>query len=247
VWLGWPEPVDIYLGRGIVLLRVGKAAAKSVQLAPSAGSMAEAFNWITSSLEERKTGTVSLRRRKLRVTLSAGLCPAVGFSVPKGVRARSELEAIALAAAHSKLGIATDALVVNVDSGSLGVAGVVPKRVLGDLTSWATSIQGQLDSVRPLWSLATNCSLLRHKGIGGLILAESDAVTFLADTKQSQSAVKTILSGNGLTSPDPVASQEWLESAALSRSQVVQLGFGRSQQLPSKKLPRDWNLHWSVQ
>ena len=171
------------------------------------------------------------RRRRLRVTLSAAFCPATGFSAPYGITRWEELRAVAAATAAGALGISPDLLTCEMDNQGLCIAATVSLRLVSDLKRWAAQERLHLESVRPLWSTASQCPLVREDRVKALAIHEPDAISLIAITNNMQAVAMTMPMRIGAElEPGAVQahSRRWLMSHGLSQDQLVTLRFGKA-------------------
>lgn len=244
MWLGWFESVDIYLGQGVVLLQHGKNTVQVVRQ-PATWGLSRILAGIAHAMEPTHSTdqpTRSAKRRRFHLTLGATLCPAIGFTAPQEVHRLEELQSIAqasAAAAHAGLQVtcAMDAL-------QPGVAASVGNHLLTELTQWAQSQGGHMASIRPIWSVASQCKAVRKTGVRGLAVQEPGALTLLAQ-KAGGGMDALTLAGEWDASQLPAQLRRWQVAHALDEGALAHLKFGPDAQTRMAQGPSAWAAHWS--
>lgn len=248
MWSVWSDTVDVYLGQGLAMLKAPKAETVVLQLPPTLplervlARLADSLPPVDAT--DKKTKTSAARRRKLRVSLSAALCPAVAYAAPPEVKRWEERQHIATATAAQALGLGPEQLRCEIALLRPGLAAALPAALLSEIEQWASRHQLQLVSVRPLWARATQCAAARKPQIQGLLLQEPDAWTLLADSAQGAPQATT-----WAVSSDPGAMQAALRrglvSAQLDEDKLLKLCFTPQRHTRMPGGPAQWAPHWS--
>lgn len=235
MWSVWPETVDLYLGQGLAMLQRGRTPATVVQ-PESAVQLPQLLAQVRGQLP---------KRCQLRITLSGALCPAIAIQMPEDVHRYAEVMAIAEATAAQSMGIAADQLLSEIPRQGVPVVAAIPKALLGTLQAWATQERMKIRSMRPLWSVATQCAAVQSPSVRALVLQEPDATTLLANTAdgawQASSLPRTVVS----TSADS-ARRRWQVGLGLADKDVYALSFTATENLGQKPSgsPDCWPAHW---
>lgn len=185
MWWDWPDRVDIYLGRGLVLIRSVGLPVKRFE-PPLTLPLSDILDQV-----DREMGRSASRPWNLRVYLSATFCSPVTFSLPDGVEGQREPEAIAKATAASAKGLPEDRsgeLVCALDHSQAGLAAVMMAGTYDQIMSWARKHRGRLLSLSPLWAVATTAPLARREleQARSVALLESDAATLLIQAEEGR-------------------------------------------------------------
>jgi hypothetical protein len=246
VWSVWPETLDVYLGRRLTMLRVGNGEPAVIRMADATVPLAQVFEKLASASAKLAPSHGKARKRLVRVALSSGLCPGIGFGVPTGMHTTGELKALTHAAVAAQLGVASEHVITSADPGAAGVAAVSLQDVFQGLNNWAISVRARLVSVMPLWSMASECAAARERLVRGLWLTEPDAVTWIAQDTHGGFSVQTKLVSEQANA-DSTAGLTWLRGLSLNEGNVLKLGFEATPAAEILGAPRAWSLHWRRQ
>lgn len=245
MWSVWSEPVEIYLGQGISLLKTRHQAVRALQH-PATLPLAQVLARLAQALTEDSAGHRPKRRLSLKISLSATLCPAITVTAPPDVTHWSELKAIANACAAKVLGIGVNQVLCELDAARSGVAAAIPTPLMAELQHWATTQNYRICSVRPLWAMATHSQVAQQAQVQGVLIQEPDSVTVVAEDSQGKRIAATLVSRNeGATAPAPI--RRWLVGLGLSEDKLLKLTFSTQAQggLVQGKASSPWALHWS--
>lgn len=243
MWSVWSEPVTLYLGQSLALLKLAHQAPVVLQHPATLP-----LERVLAQLAEAMPPVPKRRwppRRRLRITLSAALCPAISYQAPAEVRRWQELQQIAHASAAAALGVAPEQLLCEADATRRGLAAALPVPLMENLQRWAGQQQTRITSVRPLWAAATQCAAARAPAVRGVVLHEPDAVTLLADGGQGPFHTSTLL---GDTTPEAQQAtlRRCLVSWGLTEEQMLKLHFNAQPGTAIPHGPHVWATHWST-
>lgn len=186
-------------------------------------------------------GVRKTSRRRFFITLSHSLCMGINYSLPDGVRRWAECDAYIRATAAAlpeNSGIDIEA---EFDQGAGGVAANIPTQLLKELQDWSLAQRGTLCSLRPLWSIATECPAAQSKKITELILQEPDGVFCLRQTEDL--SLLTCISYPLEVAQD----EENTERGSSARDCTLVLKFSPKVAASAKGVPTLWREHWSRQ
>lgn len=238
--LAWPKTLDVHLGRGYFLLRSHKQAVQAHQY-PATLPLGRSFAILSDLLKQarRHHSTASRTRRlqdRLRVTLSAALCPPITHPVPTGIKSLDELQAIACAAAARQLDCDADTLVCALQPFTPGLAAALQRDLMDGLHRLADENGLKLTSVQPLWSLVTACRAARKKRCTGIQLREPDALTTI-----SQNLTAPLFS---VLSTDVMDTQVSHDASDNSLPGTLRLELTLQPQKSVANAPKRWPTHW---
>lgn len=238
MWSVWSETVDVHLGQGFCLLKVGRSATQLMRY-PATLALDHVLDRLTQALKQ-----ISRRKHKLRITLSSALCPAFTFHTPPGINRYSELHQIAQASAAELLGVAADSLHCEIDISHTGIAAAVPQTLITTIKDWTGAQRNYISSIRPLWSVATQCPRVRAPSCSGLWLQEPDALTVLSPTASSQTASCTwAFTDDSLIAS--MAARRYLIGVGSSEDALVKLSFSTQAHKVLAQGPSLWTAYWS--
>ena len=178
--LAWRNNADLYIGQDVTALQ---APGGKLAVAPHAAG--QPLHDVLAPVQARLG-----QGARLRIAVSGYYCPAVPFTPPEGLRNWAETRAVMAAQASAALHIEPALLRVEFDANQQLAMAVLPAPWLAELNAWAASAKIKIVSLRPLWSMASECSLARRADSSVLVLAENDSVTTLLQDGKGQ--VKTI-------------------------------------------------------
>lgn len=243
MWSVWSERVDVYLGTGLLMVQ-RPAAPLWISEPPATLPLADVLRQVDQALE-RASG----KPWRLRVHLSAALCPPVAFEVPAGVRRHQELLAIAQASAAQAWAMSieqTPEIVCSLDARHQGLAAAMLTGTHQMITQWAKEHQGRLISLQPLWAAATRAKVCRGNQAHSMAVLEPDALTVL-ELKQ-QGAVRA-MSWPGQHDADEAATRLAEASAQAGNTDQtngVAMAFGpKTVEAVWPHGPPVWRSYWS--
>jgi hypothetical protein len=99
-------------------------------------------------------------------------------------------------------------------------------------------------SLRPLWSLATDCRAASGRRVRALAIHEPDSLTVLNDS--TQGLVGASWSSDGDVAKGRMVSEKWLADRSLEAVPLTHLGFGaKSAERPSG-VPTVFREYWTL-
>lgn len=237
MWSVWSETADIYFGQGFAMFKAGSAASM-VTYHDAALPLAR----VLPMLNEQAEGNIR-KGSRLRIYLSAAICPALGFTAPQEVTQWQERQQIARAAAAQTLGTGIEQLACEIDAIHPGVAAAVSVATIEELHQVAAELGSRLVSIQPLWSVVTQCPAVRHPNIKSAVLLEPDALTLLASDGQNGLHASTLPGQIDLATLLTHA-RRWQVGHSLTDNQVIKIGFGVKAKTVMPEGPRHWPAHW---
>ncbi len=243
MWSVWPETVDVYLGQTLAMIRVGRGAGL-VQQHSATLPMQQVLTRLSVEATSKQIFGEG-RRRRLRIMLSGALCPAIGFTAPREVCQWDELRSIASAAAAQSSGADPEQWLCAIDAKSPGVAAMISRRLVDDLTAWAANHDARIASLRPAWSIASHCPAVRRAGPRAILLHEPDGITVLAEDATGPITVES-LGGTYASDIVPVQLRRWIIGRSLAESQVFKLGFTPEPISVMARGPKVWPDFWRI-
>lgn len=240
MWSVWSETVHLYLGQGMSLLRVGHGQ-EVVTSHPVTWPMAQVLAKLTETMGQHKLQKLS-RRRKLRVTLSGALCPVMSYAAPPDVTRWDELHSIAQASAAMTLGIPGDQVLCEMDNNQPQLASAITVPLMQALQGWAKQHQFSLNSVQPLWALASQSAETAKAAVHGLVVQEPDSVTLMVENQNGMYVAATLTGSDDQLS---TLTRRWLVSQGLSDESLLKLRFTAATQTVMPQGPRLWEKHWA--
>lgn len=257
MWSVWSKRVDVYLGSALVLVQRPNQPLWSYA-PPATLPLGDVLAAVDEACLRRQT-----RPWRMRVYLSAALCPPVTFQLPAGVKRWEEVAAIAQAGAARVWGLQADPIaeiVCAMDTRQVGVAATLMAGPAQQIRNWAALHGGRLKDMQPLWALATQAKACRGRAVQALTVLEPDALTVI----DTSSPVLRAASWVGQYTPSEARSLagEWIavqleaDAAALPRQRPAELvqstlgvKFCASAQTGSRRWtdgPVSWADHWEI-
>lgn len=247
MWSDWfkafsAHRVHIHWGVGLLMLQVGKGP---VQVLPSQTT------WGRDQILEVLGQALGARRGSrngkwaLHVTLGASLCPVSSEPLPSGLDRWDEITALGQARL-AQLWPGQE-LVVAQDIAHPQVAVGLAQDWLQALRNWAASHNATVASVRPLWSLASECQQARHRDIKAMVVQEPDALSFLHQTETGlEVQILPITAGADQTEMADASVRRWCLAQGLDSAQVLRLQFGPPGNKSLTDGPVVWPTCWSA-
>lgn len=252
MWSVWSETVDVYLGQGVAMVKVGSGKAHVLQT-----SATMPLQRVLAQLGQAMVAIpVSQKHRNVRITLSGALCPATAFSAPPTVTRWQELQQIATASAAATLGTGVDQMVCETNRlrpAQPGVAATLNTALMAELHTWAGAHRLRITSLRPLWAVATRSAMVQQPRCGGLLLQEPDSMTVLvagSANTTDQSIASTLMHGADPSSASAVlksgATRRWLVGLGLAEDALLKLTFSTQAGTLVPLGPKLWAGHWTT-
>ena len=269
MWSVWSERVDIYLGLAQSMVRMRGRNTVVIEHSPTwpLERILESVARVWSSpidgngVDIRNVRRPFRRRPRLRIALGAGLCQSSAFTVPMGVS--RYVEVLNLARASTAQAQKSADVICAVDPMAPGTVASVGTRFFSDLKDWAQSHQATIESLQPLWSVATQCALAGKQSTRGIVLCEPDGITLIAGTQADKRSaavnpvdILTIRNGNLFDALHGTAHlmdkqvqmkvQRWkIANGLQDDNKLLKMNFIADAQPKVKGLPSYLANHWS--
>lgn len=236
--LDWFETTELYLAQNLVLLCSGKNGVVRVE-AEEPEKIADLLTRIDAELRLRNQKLSG----RLRVLLSTGLAPVIPFNAPPEVRQWGERLAVLKATAQQKGMDGQENGVIQLEAGGALLGASLTQSNADALAWWAQQHGLRLQSIQPLWAVASTAPALQTKSCKGLQLHEPDGILLLVEKD-----------GHWEQFYQGVSIQESTRASVLRRlraglgvqeQDVMTLNFGRTSEASDRTLPKAWNSHWS--
>lgn len=243
MWSVWSEPVELYLGQNLAMLKVAHQEAVVLQHPATLP-----LERVLARLAEAMPPVPKRRwpqQRRLRVTLSAALCPAISYQAPPEVQRWQELQQIAHASATAALGIPLEQVLCEADTARRGIAAALATPLMADLQRWAQQQQARIASVRPLWAVATQSAAARAPAVQGVVLQEPDAMTLVVNDGKGQCQGATFV-GDTTPTAQQASLRRCLVGWGLTEEQLLKLHFQAAPATVTPQGPQVWAEHWST-
>jgi hypothetical protein len=237
VWSVLSERLDLYLGSGLAMLKAGTTDPVVIHEPASLP-----LERMLSLLHEQAHKKI-VKGSSFRIYLGACACPAVGVTTPKEVTRWQEQHQIAQASVAHSLDASMDQIACEIDTAQPGVAAAISTTQLDNIQQWVSELGGHVASIRPLWSVATQCTAACEANIKGLVLAEPGAVTLLASDGQGACSALT-LQGKIDLAALAIQTRRWQVRHHLAENQILKLGFGPATGAALPASPKPWAGHW---
>jgi len=244
VWSVWSERVDVYLGTGLVLVQ--RPGIPLWRFDPPATlPLVDVLRQVNQALERAKA-----KPWRLRVCLSASLCPPVAFALPAGVQRYAEVLAIAKANAVQVWDMppeqATE-LECRLDARHQGLAAAMLSGTYGVIARWATEHKGRMTNLQPLWAVATGAKVCAKRHETGVAVLEPDALTVLKLDATGALQAKSWLGAHGQAETmSRLADMTDQANQAQQKRDVVMVFNQEPTQTAWEQGPPVWTKHWSV-
>ena len=239
MWSVWSETVRLYLGQGMSLLRVGNGQ-EVVTTHPVTLPMGQVLAKLTETMDQQNF-LKKPRQRKLRVTLSGALCPAMTWSAPPDVTRWEELHNIAQASAAVTLGVPVDQVLCEMDINQPQLASAITVPLMQALQGWAQQHRFSLTSVQPLWAMASQSAGSNRSVVRGLVVQEPDSVTLMAEAQKGKYVTATLTGSDDQLS---TLTRRWLVSHGVPDEKLQKVRFTAATQTVMPHAPRVWDTHW---
>lgn len=235
MWSVWPKTVQLYLSRSLNLFQPARG---NVRVLSTASTLPQLL---------KETEADIGKGGQMRVHFSAGYCPVLAIRYPKGMVSFSDRMTFAHSVGASHLGLASEDVLCEIDALQPALAAFLPLALWTSLQQWAKERRITLSSVRPLWSIATQCYPSRDQGKIGLILQEPDSLSVFR-IEEASGTFQALTRSLEEDEPANMESQrqEMLDSLQLLPEQVVQLRFGIASKATLPEGLRAWPSYWQL-
>lgn len=254
-WYRWiaAQRVNIHWGARVLLVQWGKDSVQELPCQPTWGReqvLAALGHALLSGQRPHATSQSnpqkpSNRPLRLHITLGASLCPVSSQPLPQGIRHWEEVRA--WAQAHLARQWPGQALRCALDPAHPQIAAGVDQGLVDALDAWAQDLGAEIASLRPLWSIATECRLAGLQQIQTLMVQERDALTLIHQSgHQSEVNVQPLLEAQDPEEAVQATVRRWRVAHQLDANAVLHLRFGEKGQ--TQRLtggPDRWTHYWS--
>lgn len=247
------QRVNIHWGAGVLLVQWGKEPVQELPCQPTWGReqvFAALGNALLSgqrphATSQSKPQKPSNRPLRLHITLGASLCHVSSQPSPQGIRHWEEVRAWAQAQLARQW--PGQALRCALDPVHPQIAAGVDQGLVDAQQAWAQGLGAEIASLRPLWSIATECRLAGQQQVQALVVQERDALTLIHQTGQHATVSVQPLSV-AQTDEDAVQAtmRRWRVAHQLDANAVLHLRFGEHKHSqPLTGGPGRWLHYWS--
>lgn len=234
----WFKVTDLYLARNLCLLRVGE----NVHLRVDTPEPAEIFSLLKCLDEELSKSKPSLGKR-LRVMLSAALAPAIPLQIPAEVERWDERLAILQASAHRAFASKISHITTQIEANGAPLGAAIAQETSYAITQWSEAHGLRLQSMQPIWSIASTASALKANTCKGLQINEADGSLLLVEQDGQWSQY---YQGMDMPIQARVSVLRRIKMGlSLQEQEIFTMKFGEKTDQPDDSLPMFWNTCWS--
>jgi hypothetical protein len=236
VQLAWFKTANIYIGQGLVLLKISHEQTHVFELA----STMPIERLLVTCNGLVKAGT------NLKITLSNALCSSINVSIPAEIVRKNELQAFLSASAAEQLNASGVSFKCAMDSKNKSLAAAIPSNIFNAIHSWAKEQACSISSIRPMWSVVSQFAECKKTNIKGFVLHEPDGTILIVQTQNNN--LQT-LSWHGQLSKD-------IRQANISRAlvgfemlpeNIQNFNFSAKPRLDRLNSSAAWAEHWSAE
>lgn len=242
------QRVGIHWGAGVLLVQWGKEPVQELPCQLTWGReqvLAALADVLKSRVRKTKLQRPSTHPLRLHITLGASLCPVSSQPLPEGLKHWEEVQACAQAQLARQW--PGQALRCAIDPEHPQIAAGVGQGLVDALQRWASGLGAVVASLRPLWSIATECRLAGQQQILALVVQERDVLTLIHTSGQHLEVNVQPLSESQIDEESVQATmRRWRVAHQLNTNAVLHLRFGegrRTQRLTGG--PERWAHYWS--
>jgi hypothetical protein len=235
VQLAWFKTADMYIGQGLVLLKIGHEKTHVFELT----STMPIERLLASCTGLVKKGT------KLKITLSSALCSGIQVQIPTEIVLENELQAFLSASAAQQLNAPRVSFKCAIDPKNRSLAAVIPCNILNAIHVWVKQQVCSISSICPLWSVVTQFADCQKANILGFVLHEPDGSILIVQTPNEN--LETLSWSSQLPIDVMQANiSRALVSYNLLAQNVLRLRFSEKPSLTVSNSPVAWSNHWSA-
>lgn len=174
--LAWFKTVDLYIGQGLVLLKLSPEETHIFEFP------------VTMPLDRAlmKCNGMIQKGTKLRIALSSLLCSPLNVEIPPTVVNAREVNAILSACAAEQLHELNTEFAYSIDSNTKSLGAVIPVYTENILKTWAKQLKCSVTSLQPLWSIASRFDICKNTDINSFVLHEPDGSILIAETQDGR-------------------------------------------------------------
>lgn len=233
--LAWFKTADMYIGQGLLLLKIGHQKEHIFELA----STMPIDRILSNCAGLLKKGT------RLKITLSSALCSPVHTQVPAEIVRATELQAFLSASAAEQLNAPRVQFKCAIDPKNKSLAAAIPTNIHDTVLAWATQQACSITSIRPLWSVLTEFGAFQKENIQGLVLYEPDGSMMIIET---QNDTLQALSWRGQFAEEVMQANisRALVGFNLMAKNIQSFKFSAKSVVAMNPAPVLWSNHWSA-
>lgn len=233
--LAWFKTADLYIGQGLVMLKISHEKTHIFELA-STMPMDRLLSSCTGLL---KKGT------QLRITLSSALCTAIHVQVPADIIRVSELQAFLSATSAQQLNAPGVQFKCAFDPKNKSLVAAIPTNIHNSIHAWVSQQACSITTMRPMWSVLSQFAACQKTNIQGLLLHEPDGSMLIVQTEND--SLQTISWRSQLAIDVMQANiSRALVGFDLLEQNVQSLKFSAKPTVQMNPSPVTWSNHWSA-
>ncbi|CAM8621963.1 hypothetical protein MCEMSHM24_02464 [Comamonadaceae bacterium] len=234
----WLKVTDLYLARNLCLLRVGENVHLRIEAAETE-EVAVLFRRLDAELSKSNPPL----GKRLRVMLSAALAPAIPLQIPSEVQIWEERLAILQASAQQEFASKMDHISTQIEANGAPIGAAIAQETINAITQWSETHGLRLQSMQPIWSIASTAQVLQANTFKGLQINEADGSLLLVEQDGQWSQ---FYQGTDM----PIQARESVFrrikiGLSLKGQAIVTMKFGEKTDQPDDSLPMFWNTCWS--
>lgn len=233
--LAWFKTADLYIGQGLVMLKISHEKTHIFELA-STMPMDRLLSSCTGLL---KKGT------QLRITLSSALCTAIHVQVPADIIRVSELQAFLSATSAQQLNAPGVQFKCAFDPKNKSLVAAIPTNIHNSIHAWVSQQACSIASIRPMWSVLTEFAACQKENIQGLVLHEPDGSMMIVETQKDNLQVM-LWRGQLPTDVIQANISRALVGFNLMAQNVQSFKFSAKSVVQMNPAPVVWSTHWTA-
>ena len=234
----WFKVTDLYLARNLCLLHVGEKVQLRVE-----SSEPEDVLVLLKRLDVELRKSKPLLGKRLRVMLSAALAPVIPLQIPAEVQRWDERIAILQSSAHQVFASKASHIMTQIEANGAPLGAAIAQETSYAITQWSEAHGLRLQSMQPIWSIASTAPALKANTCKGLQINEADGSLLLVEQEGQWSQ---FYQGTDM----PLQARESVLrrikiGLGLREQEILAMKFGEEAQPPDVSLLMFWNTCWS--
>ena len=233
--LAWFKSADVYIGQGLVLLKIGYEKEHIFEFS------------LTMPIDRMLSSCTGLLKKgtRLKIILSNTLCSPVHIKVPEEIVLTAELQAYLSATAAQQLNAPSVQFNCAIDSKNRSLAAAIPSHIHNTIKAWTTQEGCSITSIRPMWSVLTEFAGYQKENIQGLMLHEPNGSMLIVET---QNNTLQTMSWRGQLTEDVMQANisRALVGFNLMAQNVQSFKFSAKSVVQMHSAPAIWPNHWSA-
>lgn len=236
--LDWFKVTDLYLARNLCLLRVGEKFHLRIE-----SHAPETVSVLLKRLDEELSKSKRPLGKRLRVLLSAALAPAIPLQIPAEVQRWDERLAILQVSAQREIVSKAEHIITQIEANGAPLGAAIATGTSVAITQWSESHGLRLQSMQPIWSIASAAAATQANTCKGLQINEADGSSLLVEQDDQWSR---FYQGADM----PIQARESVLrriklGLGVREQEFMTLNFGEKSNAPDDSLPKSWNTYWS--